>query len=257
MNRILLVGVARSGTTWVSTILSKCEDTHFINEPDDERRFTKAAEVKRSLTRYPNIAPGDDSVVGQANVSRYAAMWRSVWDNVIGDNLLVKSVFVPFCIEWLVDRFRVNHVVWIKRDLPNVVASWYEYSHVKHPQVPKKSLLRRLAWQAAQHHTAYGRLAGQNFYTAVVDHRSLVNDAEQGFKSLAGALGLKWGHEAMEQLSDLNTAGVGGHYGLPDYSLTDHISRTAAQVDLDAWKSKVTPEGMAIIMNELERWGCA
>jgi len=257
VNRILLVGVARSGTTWVSTILSKCADTHFINEPDDERRFTRADRTKKYLTRYPNIAPKDDGDVGRANIDAYAAMWKSVWDSDMADNLLVKSVFVPFCLEWLVDKFRIDHVVWVKRDLPNVIASWYEYSHAKHPHTDRADLLTRLTWQAAQHHFSYARLANQNFYTAIVDHRELVGNAEDGFKSLAGALGLLWGHEAMEQLSDLNAAGVGGHYGLPDYSLTEHISRTADQVGIDAWKNKVTEEQMAVITRELARWSSA
>jgi hypothetical protein len=257
MNKILLVGVARSGTTWVGTILSKCKDTFFFNEPDDERRFRSAAEAKTYLTRYPNIAPGDIDKVGEASIRNYAALWERAWGQGIGgyQNALVKSVFAPFCLEWIKETFRIDHVVWVHRELRDVIASWYEYSSEKHPEIGKEVLIRRLAWQASQHQAAYDRLNGTGFYSLRVDHRTMVQNAEKGFKYLAGVLGLEWTHEAMEQLADLNSAGVGGHYGLEGYDLSEHIRRNAEDVlDEDAWKKKVPEELMAIAMREVAKW---
>lgn len=254
MSRILLVGVARSGTTWVGTVLSKCKDTIYLNEPDDERRFTQAMVAKKLLTRYPNIAPGDSGRVGEADITPYSLYWSRVWSTPGADHLLVKSVFVPFCLEWLQQSFEVDHVVWVRRDLPNVIASWAEYSREKHPKLPAEILLRRLTWQAVQQQKAYERLARLDFFSAVVDHLALAREAEAGFAALAEKLGLIWSHEAREQLADLATAGVGGHYGLPGYSLTEHISRTADQIGEEAWAQKVTEDDMAIIEKELNRW---
>lgn len=255
MNKILLVGVARSGTTWIGTILSKCNDVFFYNEPDDERRYETAAQAKRLLTRYPNIAPGDWDMVGQAYIGDYHNMWATVLNKGLAKNLLVKSVFAPFCLEWLKESFSIDHVVWVKRGLRDVIASWYEYSHQQNPHVDPEILIRRLAWQASQHYSAYKRLDGKGFYSLTVDHHVIVEDAEDGFKYMAGQLDLEWTHEAMEQLADLNSAGVGGHYGLEDYSLSDHIRRNAEDVlDPDAWREKVPVELMEIAFKEVGRW---
>lgn len=255
MNKILLVGVARSGTTWIGTVLSKCKDTFFYNEPDDERRFVHAANAKRFLTRYPNIAPGDAGAVGETNIDGYAAVWANVWGRPMAENLIAKSVFTPFCIEWMKEAFKIDHVVWVHRGLRDVIASWYEYSSQKHPEVDKEVLIRRLAWQASQHYSAYKRLHGTGFYTLTVDHKEIVRNAEDGFKFLSNELGLDWTHEASEQLADLNSAGVGGHYGLEGYDLSEHIRRNAEEIlDEDAWKQKVPEDLMGIAFQEVRGW---
>lgn len=248
-NKLLIVGVARSGTTWVATILSKCGDTFFFNEPDDERRFKRAAISKRLLTRYPTIAPGDSGAVGETTITEYEDLWRPLWATD-AENILIKSVFVPFCLEWLKLAFAVSHVIWVKRDLRNVVRSWFEYSSQANPGVPKELLIRRLTWQACSHYAAYQRLEPFNFYSAVVDHADLVDDPGL-FKRLADDVQLEMGHEAWEQLSDLNSAGVGGHYGLPDYDLDQHIRRTAEQAKAPADWDEVE---LLIINEELKRW---
>lgn len=249
-NRVLIVGVARSGTTWVATILSKCPGVFFFNEPDDERRFKRAATAKRLLTRYPTIAPGDSGAVGETTITEYEDLWRPLWITD-AETVLIKSVFVPFCLEWLRLSFAVDHVIWVKRDIVKVVRSWHEYSKQANPNVPKEILLRRLTWQACSHYAAYRRLEELSFYSAVVNHVDLVDDPGLEFKKLAENCDLEMGHEAWEQLSDLNAAGVGGHYGLPDYDLNQHIRRTAEQVKAPAdWDETE----LLIITEEIKRW---
>lgn len=253
MNRVLLVGVTRSGTTWAATVLSKCGDTAFVNEPDDERRFIAAKSAKERLTRYPVIAPGDTGKVGEASIDQYERLWDVVWHPGPARNLIVKSVFVPFCLEWLVEQKEIDHVVWVKRDLRNVVASWYEYSSDVHPELAAdEKLVRRLAWQAASHYAAYARLA-PDLYTIAVDHLDLVEDPKL-FPYIAREIGLEWGHEAKEQLSDLSSYGIGGHYGKDDYSLDDHIHRAREQLGPDAWREKMPDYLMEVALDEFARW---
>lgn len=249
-NKILIVGVARSGTTWVATILSKCGDTFFFNEPDDERRFKQAAVAKRLLTRYPTIAPGDSGAVGETTITEYEKLWRPLWATD-AENVIIKSVFVPFCLEWIKLAFNITHVVWVQRDLHNVIRSWDEYSRRKNPGVPREMLLRRLTWQACSHYSAYYRLQGNRFFSSVANHTDLVDDPGLCFKTLATTIGLEMGHEAWEQLSDLNASGVGGHYGLPDYDPAQHIRRTTEQAKAPAgWSDSE----LLIINEEMARW---
>lgn len=233
MNKILLVGVARSGTTWVATILSKCKDTYFFNEPDDERRFTEAAKSKRGITRYPTIAPGDSGRVGESDIAAYADLWRRAWQPFQVENLLIKSVFAPFCLEWLKERFEIDHVVWVQRDIYSVIRSWYEYSRQANPGVDEEVLLRRLSWQAASHVAAYARLDRFDFFSYRAVHEAFVHDPKREFELLAKALGMETGHEAWEQLDDLNQSGVGGHYGLPGYDAEEHVRRTKEEATAD------------------------
>jgi hypothetical protein len=56
---VLLAGLPRSGTTWISRSLSLCEGVTLVHEPDNERRTTTAMAAKAELGRYPLLANGD------------------------------------------------------------------------------------------------------------------------------------------------------------------------------------------------------
>lgn len=251
MNKILLVGVARSGTTWMATVLSKSKDTVFLNEPDDERRFKAAKMSKAFITRYPTIAPGDSGRVGEAGIAGYADLWRQAWTPHGAENLLVKSVFTPFCLEWLKERFEINHVVWVQRNIYSVIRSWFEYSKRANGTVEHDILLRRLSWQAASHVAAYARLDRFDFFSYRARHVAFVHDPKREFEQLAKAVGLEMGHEAWEHLDDLNQSGVGGHYGLPGYDAKEHVRRTKEEAVADPdWSS----DERAIINEEISKW---
>jgi hypothetical protein len=59
-NRLLIVGVPRSGTTWLARVLGACEETAVLTEPDNALKFPFAVR-KRSAAGgyYPALAPGD------------------------------------------------------------------------------------------------------------------------------------------------------------------------------------------------------
>jgi hypothetical protein len=71
VNRILIVGVPRSGTTWVGHLLGQAEDTFFLSEPDNHLALPFALRAKRRLPGgfHPALEPGEDATV-------YERLWR-------------------------------------------------------------------------------------------------------------------------------------------------------------------------------------
>jgi Sulfotransferase family len=157
MNRILLLGVPRSGTTWISHALSRSPTSVYIQEPDN---FDYPALLTPTLRRQLGSFP----VVSEADVPpSYAAIWdlafagrfprrdavrtmahgaallpgpanrvalscflprREAWLGR-GRNVIVKSVHAPFAAQWIGQRYSPRVVV-VRRNLLNVVASWLQ-----------------------------------------------------------------------------------------------------------------------------------
>jgi hypothetical protein len=60
VTRLLVVGIPRSGTTWIGEVLGATKGTRFVKEPDgDHEPFAYA--VRKELGNYPELAPGDRS----------------------------------------------------------------------------------------------------------------------------------------------------------------------------------------------------
>ncbi|HMJ76300.1 MAG TPA: hypothetical protein VK507_10025, partial [Iamia sp.] len=57
--RVLLAGIARSGTTWIANALSHCAGATLVHEPDNDRHHVHAMAAKARLGRYPVLRPGD------------------------------------------------------------------------------------------------------------------------------------------------------------------------------------------------------
>lgn len=59
MKRILVSGLPRSGTTWISKVLSYHNSVQYIHEPDNERQNLLALIYKDTLNRFPFLAKDD------------------------------------------------------------------------------------------------------------------------------------------------------------------------------------------------------
>jgi hypothetical protein len=66
---ILLLGLPRSGTTWVGDILAQANAVRYVFEPDNEKTSLLARWYKREVGRFPMLQPGQYA-------PRYAALWR-------------------------------------------------------------------------------------------------------------------------------------------------------------------------------------
>lgn len=73
-NPILVLGVPRSGTTWVSKVLTVGCRAALIHEPDSEHHDPFAFKAKLGLGRFPVVGP-DDRVP-----TDYAALWRRAFE---------------------------------------------------------------------------------------------------------------------------------------------------------------------------------
>ena len=77
MRPALVVGVPRSGTTWVATVLARGADAGYLEEPDNHLRFAYAFRAKRrlGLGSYPALASDADA----AALTDYEALWREAF----------------------------------------------------------------------------------------------------------------------------------------------------------------------------------
>lgn len=60
MNKVLVAGLPRSGTTWISKVLSCDDKTKYIHEPDNERQSLLSLVYKDSLRRFPVLGENDE-----------------------------------------------------------------------------------------------------------------------------------------------------------------------------------------------------
>lgn len=74
MTRVVVVGLPRSGTTWVAQVLCAAFGAAYVDEPDNHFRFAYAYRAKRKLRRgpYPEVAAADEDLAE----TEFAALWH-------------------------------------------------------------------------------------------------------------------------------------------------------------------------------------
>lgn len=81
---VFIVGPPRSGTTWVSEVLSEGAGLLALTEPDNEKSSLLALPAKRDLTRFPFLPMGGWNAA-------YENLWRRVAAGGRGSDLLSRS----------------------------------------------------------------------------------------------------------------------------------------------------------------------
>jgi hypothetical protein len=175
-DRILLAGVARSGTSWLSRSMAATPKTVHYYEPDNvDADPTGARPVGRSgYGPYPLITPGEDgglfgplwdaafagrlpqfeSVHTGFKLRSARAVLRlppPVRDQIISvssrvlnampfkpERVAIKTIYGAFSLDWIVDRYNPRVIV-LQRNPLNVVSSWREL------QIPGFDLISRPA----------------------------------------------------------------------------------------------------------------
>jgi hypothetical protein len=156
---VLVIGVARSGTSWVGRALGYARDARYIFEPDNVDADITGATVPgaRGFGPYPVIDVAErhpdfevlwDMAFGGVLPPRRGlrlAAARALLDlpRPVRDRLLrasagaltrvpqrrrrrvVKSIYAPFALEWLWARYRPDVLV-VQRHPLNVASSWRE-----------------------------------------------------------------------------------------------------------------------------------
>jgi Sulfotransferase family len=160
--RIVLVGVARSGTSWLGHALGRARGVRFYYEPDnvDADPTADVAAGRRGFGPYPVIDSDRDA-------GQFAPLWdlvfsgrlpfalrerrrlrpaarialrlpRSMRDPLVrgaaalsarrpgrAESIVVKTIYATFSLEWLVARYQPK-VIAMQRNPLNVVSSWRE-----------------------------------------------------------------------------------------------------------------------------------
>ncbi|MFV9644341.1 MAG: sulfotransferase [Desulfobacterales bacterium] len=73
---VLIVGIPRSGTTWVAKVLSSSPGCHYIHEPDNEKSYALAYSMKSTLHRYPYVCEG-------SSANSYYELWKSAFEGKV------------------------------------------------------------------------------------------------------------------------------------------------------------------------------
>ncbi|MGH9170054.1 MAG: hypothetical protein ACRD0Z_04185 [Acidimicrobiales bacterium] len=153
-DRLLVVGVERSGTTWVARALSLAMGAVYVHEPDSPGA-SPGAHHARQFGRYPVVRVGDvvplyerdwdlafrggwvapkatapvgrflKKVPHQLRVPLVGVVSRLARTMHPRDRVLTKSVMCAFSLNWIIDRYHPP-VVLVRRNALNVVASLIE-----------------------------------------------------------------------------------------------------------------------------------
>ncbi len=264
-DRVLLVGVARSGTSWLIRALAATPGTLHYYEPDNvDSDPTGTRPVGRSgFGPYPMINPGDDG-----------GMFRPLWDAAFAGRLpkvqqidkglklqavravlklpravreplisagsrvltalpggpertVIKTIYAPFSLEWLTQRYDPRVVV-IQRHPLNVVSSWRElkipgFDLTSRPALLEKyrdrfegdpldanaSELTKTAWQVGLLTTAIGDVLDKNPQWLMVDHEDLCDDPSVKIRAVCDRLGIPWSSSVDDFLNESNRPGEG------------------------------------------------
>lgn len=160
VNRVLLAGTGRSGTTWTGRVLGSAANTVYVNEPDNiaVNDHALAQDDTVGFGPYPILRLGDTP-------PQYEALWRLAFAGRVPvrggmghrvgrtalrfpkrlrdpllpmfagalervrplpSNVVVKSTMTAFCLEWIVANFNPRVVV-VQRNPLNVVSSWLDW----------------------------------------------------------------------------------------------------------------------------------
>ena len=158
----LLIGLPRSGTTFLAETLGRLAGAPPMHEPDNEKEHVGALLAKRGLGRFPALRPGESAPgyrrlweraltqppraghprwstrsrvteVAVRTADRLPPAVSRIAPRRVGHaarsplgSAVVKSVHAPLAAEWLKTEFPDLTVVVIVRHPANILASWLE-----------------------------------------------------------------------------------------------------------------------------------
>lgn len=189
------------------------------------------------------------------------------------EHLVIKSVFVPFAVEWLLERWQ-GGVVLAVRDPLNTIASWWSLGWrdvlAHHPafssgstsvplalaatlgniRIPvlggQPSPLQRLAWQFGLLHSGLLSSYRRHPDWVLARHDELCGDTVPEFKALFEQTGLPWSEEAEDFLIRSDRPGTGAFD-------TTRVARS----EPTRWRERLTDEQVTEIRGVLDGYDLA
>lgn len=219
MNRILVIGTPRSGTTWLARALAATPGSRLAHEPDNTAFNDVAVDSMERYGGYP--APH----VGEA-LPAYERLWDPVFlvPPFATVHLIAKSVFAAFAVEWLIERYQPR-VVLIQRHPVRVIASWMrngfrvgdlatrermQTEYVERLGLPRADpgapQLVGIAWAIGILMTVLQEKSRAHHDWTVVSHERLSAVAVPRLHELSTKLGLQWLDETEVRVRELGGA---------------------------------------------------
>jgi hypothetical protein len=269
--RILLVGVARSGTTWLGRALAKAQGVRYYHEPDNIDPFTPVWDLAFS-GRFPFTLRGEGPWLRPAArlalrvpprirdplVRRAAAVSRRAPQRP--RQTVVKTIYALLSLDWLVDRYQPR-VVGLQRHPYNVISSWRQLriplfdlatrpavrSGFLEPQgleppLPGSSELATIAWHVGLLTHVLGDAADRHPEWEVIDHEDLCVDPVSKMHALCDRVGLTWTDGVEAFLTESDRPGEG----------LEPVRVTTEQPE--RWRQRLDDAEVAEIQEVLERF---
>jgi hypothetical protein len=262
-DRIVLVGVARSGTSWLGHALGRARGVRFYYEPDNvDADPLKSTAGQHGFGPYPVI--DSDEEAGQ-----FAPLWdlvfsgrlpfalrerrrlrpaakialrlpRSIRDPMVrtaaavsarrpgrAQNIVVKTIYATFSLEWLVARYRPQ-IIAMQRNPLNVVSSWREL-HIPlfdlatranlrtryveplgiEPPEPGAPEVAQIAWHVGLLTHVIAQALDRHPEWIFVTHEDLCEDPATTIRRVSDQVGLEWTDDIDRFLNDSNRHGEG------------------------------------------------
>lgn len=122
--KIFIVGIPRSGTTWLASVLSQARTYKYIHEPDNERHTYTAFYYKRGLERFPYFSQFEES-------SSYSKLFEKAF---FGNHINMGSDYNELLFRLgSLNKAKIEN--WLQRDLKNPLKNCPEYK--LYPFLPK------------------------------------------------------------------------------------------------------------------------
>jgi hypothetical protein len=202
--------------------------------------FNRSSPVQRKDTCHPVQPVVTPSL-------RLAAAFAVPWRNPGTDHQVVKSIRLPFAVEWVSARWHPAVIVCRRHPL-DVIASQFELGHESNLQwLPPAARAIATDRYGIVEPSAYDMLGGMSWRVAlsmsalddacrahpefhVVDHEVLCRDPRAEFHSLFDAIGLEWGDEVESFIEQSNRPGEG------------YETNRIASDQSGKWRARMTPD---------------
>jgi Sulfotransferase family len=292
-DRILVVGTARAGTSWLARSLGQAAHTRYYPEPDNiDSEHDGKEPGYLGFGPYPVVDPGeappslaslwDFIFLGRIPASRrvqlaagrrFVKLPRTVRDPMFrlaaktmshlpgGPSYrVVKSIYVMFALDWIIDRYNPQ-IVLIQRNPLNVVSSWMQLGissfdlssrpelqerHVSRigvgPPAPDAPPLDLAAWSVGLLTTVLAEAHAQHPEWPLYVHEDLCERSQDKIRRIYDDLGLTWTEASTRFLQESDRPGEG----------LRPVRVTSEQPD--RWKQRLTSEQATRIQEILSRF---
>ncbi len=264
---VFVIGLPRSGTTWVASTLARAEGVRYLHEPFNAThipaarpfymRYLRAADPAPAFERYSRAAfAGRADYNGHHGAKADHALQRRWW---WPSRALVKDVHACLALDWISHHIGPQIVIVLRHPCATA-ASWARLREraptdwnwrsmdphlgtlLSQPALLDDHLapFQEVLESAETYFEKLGAFWGASNYVMlrqqeqhpewlVVQHEALCLEPEEAFRELFGILGLEWSREAQQRLEHDTTA----------TSNRPYVLKRVSKEEPDKWRTEL------------------